>query len=174
LDKVRLKGIDMAEAQFKVAICAFHQNKLDETDVELFQLRMTRSAPDEPRNTTLRRILSVYLFAEICFQRNRMEEAHKYCRKALSMKRKLLGPTNWLETNCFSLLSVISAAQGDSITAEVYQDKAKASDSPDSSLEQNPEIRATRIDALVSSRRGVGVDVKNIKILSVLPSFISL
>jgi tetratricopeptide (TPR) repeat protein len=152
LDKVRLKGIDLEAAQFQIAICAFHQKRFDEADVETLELRTARPASNEPRNTTLRRILSVYLFAEICFEKKKLEEAHKCCRKALSMRRKLLGETVWLETNCFALLSAIATAQGDNLTAEVYQDKARASITPDTALEQEQEqeseIRSARLDRI--------------------------
>jgi len=160
LDKIVVKGIDMMDAQFKIAVCALHQEKLDEADAELFQLRMARPTPNEPRNITLRHILSIYFFAEICFQRKKLEEAHKWCRKVLALTRKCLGETPWLEMYCFSLLTSISATQGDNVTAEVYLDKAEASVPPGSSLEQDPEIGAARIDSM---------HLKNIKTLSVLP-----
>jgi len=163
MDKTRLKGFDIAEAQFKIAVCAFHQRKLDDADREFFQLRTSRSAPDEPRKNSLRRILSLYLFAGICFQRKKLEEAHKSCHKALSTKRKMLGPTNWLEANCFSLLSSVSAAQGDIVTGEVYTHKAEVTGSPDSSLDKDPEIKAARIDSLITSRIGPGPPGNTIK-----------
>jgi hypothetical protein len=66
------------------------------------------------------------------------------------MRRKLLGETVWLEKNCFALLSAIAAAQGDNLTAEVYQDKARASITPDTPLEQEQEseIRSARLDSI--------------------------
>jgi tetratricopeptide (TPR) repeat protein len=155
LDKVRLKGIDLEAAQFQIAICAFHQKRFDEADAETLELRTARPASNEPKNTTLRRILSVYLFAEICFERKKLEEAHKCCRKARSMRRKLLGETVWLETNCFALLSAIAAAQGDNLMAEVYEDKAGASTAPDTPLEQEPEIRSARLDSIIRIWHGI-------------------
>lgn len=159
LDKVRLKGIDLEAAQFQIAICAFHQKRFDEADVETLELRTARPASNEPKNTTLRRILSVYLFAEICFERKKLEDAHKCCRKARSMRRKLLGETVWLETNCFTLLSAIAAAQGDNLTAEVYRDKARASTTADSPLkleqEQESEIRSARLDSIIRTWDGI-------------------
>ena len=152
LDKVRLKGIDLEAAQFQIAICAFHQKRFDEADAETHELRTARPASNESKNTTLRRILSIYLFAEICFERKKLEEAHKCCRKARSMSRKLLGETVWLDTNCFTLLSAIAAAQGDHLTAEVYRDKARASTTTDTPLEQEQEqeseIRSARLDSI--------------------------
>jgi tetratricopeptide (TPR) repeat protein len=152
LDKVRNKGIDLEEVQFKVAVCALHQKKLEEADVDLLHLRTVRPAPDEHKNTTLRRILSVYLFAWICLEKTKLEEAQKYCRKALSMKRKRFGEMAWLEADIFSLLSAISKAQGDDLTAEVYQDKANQSAAVPSPEPSEPEIQFVRLDMLRDMR----------------------
>jgi tetratricopeptide (TPR) repeat protein len=160
LDKVRSKGINLEEAQFRAAVCALHQKKLEEANIDLLHLRKTRPAPDEPKSTTLRHILSVYLFAEICFRKTKLEEAQKYCRNALSMKRKHLGEMAWLEAIIFSLLSAISTAQGDEITAEVYYDKAKHSVTRDSPLEKEPEIQLARLDILRGMQVSTDVQVE--------------
>jgi hypothetical protein len=168
LDKVRNKGIHLEEAQFRVAVCALHQKKLEEADVDLLHLRTVRPAPDEYKNTTLRRILSVYLFAWICLEKTKLEEAQQYCRKALSMKRRRFREMAWLETDIFSLLSMISKAQGDGLTAEVYQDKANQSAVVDSQVLE-PEIQLARLGMFRGMRGGPDAELQVITELVSLP-----
>jgi tetratricopeptide (TPR) repeat protein len=168
LDKVRNKGIDLEEAQFRVAVCALHQKKLEEADVDLLHLRTVRPAPDEYKNTTLRRILSVYLFAWICLEKTKLEEAQQYCRKALSMKRKRFREMAWLETDIFPFLSMISKAQGDGLTAEVYRDKANQSAAVDSQVLE-PEIQLARLGMFRGMRGGPDAELQVITELVSLP-----
>jgi hypothetical protein len=123
-DKLHQRGFDLKEAQFKIAVCAFQENKLEEAEVELSRFRTTRPSINESRAIALRHIISTHLFAIICFRKRNLDEAYKHCRKAHSMKRKLLGKeTPWLETKNFSLMMEIAKAKGDVLAEEVYQAK---------------------------------------------------
>jgi hypothetical protein len=64
------------------------------------------------------------------------------------MKRKWFGDMVLLEADIFSLLSAISKAQGDDLTAEVYQDKANQSAAVPSPESSEPEIQFARLDML--------------------------
>jgi tetratricopeptide (TPR) repeat protein len=124
-DKLRQKNIQLDVAHFRMAVCAFHQDELDDVEVALFQVRTTRPIANENMGITVRRILATYLFAVLCFDGKQYDEAYKHCRKALSMKRKLIDKEMpWLESTHFNLLSDIARAKKDPVAAEVYHGKA--------------------------------------------------
>jgi tetratricopeptide (TPR) repeat protein len=125
-NKIQQRGIDLKDAQFMIAVCAFHQKRLDEAEAELFHFRSRKSVNTEENNVVFRRVLATYLFAEICFQRKNMDEALKHCRKAHSMNKGLIGNTTdmpEIQANIFNLLMDIALCQGDVLAAEVYEAK---------------------------------------------------
>ncbi len=150
-DKVRKKGIDMEEAKFRVAICNIHQKSLAHADYEFLKLGMIRAAPREQKSTILRRVLSVYLCAEICFENGRLDDALKYSAKAFSLKQKLQGQTVGLEAMLFSLLSAITETQGDNIKAQAYEAKARKLAARDFALDHEPEVRLARLSRYIAT-----------------------
>jgi tetratricopeptide (TPR) repeat protein len=152
-DKLRHRNIKLDEAQFKMAVCAFHQDKLDDAEVALFQLRTSRAVPNENRETTIRRILATHLFAVLCFDRKQYDEAYKHCRKALSMKRKLIDKEMpWLESTHFNLLSDVARAKKDPVAAEVYHEKALEYSTVASDGDPEPEFAMAKLSNLRIAR----------------------
>ncbi|KAE9366410.1 hypothetical protein N431DRAFT_386751 [Stipitochalara longipes BDJ] len=148
-DKLREKNIKLDEAEFKTAVCATHQNNLEDAEAALFQLRTTRPAANENRDILIRRILAIHLFAFICYNRNEFDDAHKHCRKALSMKRKLFAKDMpWLESTHFSLLSDIAKAKDDLIAADVYNAKAHEYGALAPRTDLEPEFHMAKFDIL--------------------------
>jgi len=153
-DTIRYRGIILEEVKFRVAVCAFHQRQISDPEITfLSQLGSIQPAADENKATTLRRIMSVHLLAEIYLERNKLDEAYKHGRKALSMKRKYLDDMSGAERAMLFLLSAICKAQGDKLQADVYLDKAKASMGPDSSLDLGLEFQLARFDAARQMRQ---------------------
>ncbi|PMD15749.1 hypothetical protein NA56DRAFT_753787 [Hyaloscypha hepaticicola] len=148
-DKIRQKNIQIDEAQFRLGICAFHLNELEDAEGALFQSRTTKRIRNEDRNITIRRILATHLFALLCFHRKKIDEAFKHCRKALIMKRKLTDKEMpWLDSTHFNLLSQIAATQKDHVTADVYGRKAIEYNNLVSSEEIEPEFAMAKIPAI--------------------------
>jgi tetratricopeptide (TPR) repeat protein len=145
-DKLRHKNIQIDEAQFRLGICAFHLNELEDAEVALFQSRTTRRIRNEDRNISIRRILATHLFALLCFQRKQFDEAFKHCRKALMMKRKLIDKEMpWLDSTHFNLLSQIAATQKDHVAADIYGAKAIEYNTLVFSEEIEPEFAMAKI-----------------------------
>ena len=148
-DKIRQKNIQIDEAQFRLGICAFHRNELEDAEVALFQSRTTKRIRNEDRNIAIRRILATHVFAVLCFNRKQFDEAYKHCRKALFMKRKLTDKEMpWLDSTHFNLLSQIAASQKDLVAADVYGKKAIEYNTLVSSEETEPEFAMAKIPAL--------------------------
>jgi tetratricopeptide (TPR) repeat protein len=148
-DKIRQKNIQIDDAQFRLGICAFHLNELEDAEMALFQSRTTKQIKNEDRNIAIRRILATHLFALLCFHRKQFDEAYKQCRKALFMKRKLTDKEMpWLDSTHFNLLSQIAASQKDHVAADVYNKKAIEYTTLVSSEETEPEFTMAKIPAL--------------------------
>ena len=156
--KIQQRGIDLKDAQFKTAVCAFHQKRLDEAEAELFHFRSRKSVKNEENNVVLRRVLATYLFAEICFQRNKMDEALKHCRKAHSMNKRLIGNTTDMpevQADIFNLLMDIALCQGDVLAAQVYEAKEleyRVDPKPKLQMIDHEEILLSRLQALQNVR----------------------
>jgi tetratricopeptide (TPR) repeat protein len=165
-NKIQQRGIDLKDAQFKTAVCAFQQKRFDEAEAELFHFNSRKSVNTEESNVVLRRVLATYLFAEICFQRNRIDEALKHCRKAHSMNKRLIGNTTDMpevQANIFNLLMDIALCQWDFVAAEVYEAKEL-----EYRVEPRPKLQMIDLEEILLSRLR---RLQNVRELTRLASF---
>jgi len=129
-DKLRQKNIRLGEAQFKFAICVFHQCKFEDAEVALLPLRTARPTTDETNEIVMRRILAIHAYAILCFRKNQFDEARRHCRIALSMKRKHFDKDMYyLDSAYFDFLYEVAKWGNDPLTAEVCYKKSREFDS---------------------------------------------
>lgn len=156
-------GIDLTQVEFRLVICKLQQDKIDETAPRLARLITAKGPLGEGKPIAMQRLVLIYLYAEVCFCKEKTEEARKYCRKALSLKRKLFGnEVRFLDHNAFDLLSRIAQIQGDDLAADLFFGKSKEACAMQKIEEESyPELQIAQLDKILLLKSRLSLGTKN-------------